>query len=65
MADCKSVNKELKDNIVGFAAYYHGKTVASAKSFDELAKNSEVQKLLGKEGFVIKHTVPEGMIAVY
>lgn len=49
----------------GFMACYKGETIASAQSFDKLANNAEVRELLGKKGLVIKHTVPEGMIAVY
>lgn len=50
---------------IGFAACYKGKTIATAQSFDTLANKREVKELLGKKGLVIKHTVPEGMIAVY
>ena len=50
---------------VGFMACYNGKTIASAKNFEVLAKRANVRKLLGKKGLVIKHTVPEGMLAVY
>ena len=50
---------------VGFMACYNGKTIASAKNFEVLAKRAKVRKLLGKKGLVIRHTVPEGMLAVY
>lgn len=51
--------------IPGFEACYKGKTIASAESFEKLANRAEVKKLLGNRGLLIKHTVPEGMIAVY
>lgn len=50
---------------IGFVACYKGKTIASASSFDKLSDRAEVRELLGKKGLVIKHTVPEGMLAVY
>ncbi len=56
-------NKKLK--IVGFMACYNGKTIAREQSFGKLVQNSKVKGLLGKKNLVIKHTVPEGMIAIY
>lgn len=50
---------------IGFVACYKGQTIASAKSFDILINNTEVKQLFGKRNFIIKHTVPEGMLAVY
>ena len=49
----------------GFAACYNGKTIATARSFETLANKPKVRELLGNKKLVIKHTVPEGMIAVY
>ena len=49
----------------GFVACYRGKTIATARNFDTLANKAEVRQLLGNKKLVIKHTVPEGMIAVY
>lgn len=50
---------------IGFVACYKGEIIASASSFDKLSNRAEVRGLLGKKGLVIKHTVPEGIIAVY
>ncbi len=58
----KRVNKS---QTLGFIACYRGQTIASARSFDVLAQKAEVLELLGKKDFIIKHTVPEGMLAVY
>ncbi|HEX75764.1 MAG TPA: hypothetical protein G4O12_04185 [Dehalococcoidia bacterium] len=49
----------------GFAACYDGKTIATARSFETLANKPKVRELLGNKKLVIKHTIPEGMIAVY
>lgn len=49
----------------GFMACYKGKTIAATESFDSLLKEDKVKRLLGNKDLVIKHTVPEGMIAIY
>jgi len=49
----------------GFAAFYKGEIIATAQSFDKLINKEEVKELLGDKDLLIKHTVPEGMIAVY
>ncbi len=49
----------------GFMACYKGKTIAATVSFDVLLKEEKVKRLLGSKDLVIKHTVPEGMIAIY
>lgn len=54
-----------KSQTPGFIACYKGQTIASARSFDVLAQKAEVLELLGKRDFIIKHTVPEGMLAIY
>ncbi len=54
-----------KSQTLGFIACYRGQTIASARSFDVLAQKAEVLALLGKRDFIIKHTVPEGMLAIY
>ena len=61
----KSNGAAQKLHSSGFAACYRGKTIATAREFDSLTNKEEVRRLLGKKGFVIKHTVPEGTIAVY
>lgn len=55
----------LAPRTTGFEACYKGKTIASAESFEKLAHRAEVKKLLGNKELLIRHTVPEGMIAVY
>jgi hypothetical protein len=60
----KQKSKTTKDYI-GFAACYKGQTIANARSFKTLVNKREVRNLLGNKDLVIKHTVPEGMIAVY
>ncbi|MEA2086396.1 MAG: hypothetical protein U9O84_05130 [Chloroflexota bacterium] len=50
---------------IGFVACYRGKTIAMASSFDKLMEKPLVKERLGKKDLVIKHTVPEGIIAVY
>jgi len=64
------MEKKIRENIkransVGFVACYRGKEIAFARDFGTLAKKSKVKVLLGKKDFIIKHNVPEGMIAVY
>jgi hypothetical protein len=65
MGKKKELVKTTKPVKIGFAAYYNGRQIASSVSFSRLAKNSRVRVLLGKEGLVIKHTVPEDIIAAY
>ena len=50
---------------IGFVACYRGVIIARASSFDTLMEKPPVKERLGKRDLVIKHTVPEGMIAVY
>jgi hypothetical protein len=50
---------------VGFMASYKGKTIAQEQSLGKLVQSPKVRGLLGKKELVIKHTVPEGMIAIY
>lgn len=59
---------EKKPNItagVGFVASYKGKEIASSSNFKELASLAKVKSLLGDKNLVIKHNVPEGLIAIY
>lgn len=65
MGEKGEVKRKVEPRSIGFAACYKGETIASAQSFEKLVNKAEVRGLLGKKGFVIKHTVPEGMIAVY
>ncbi|MFC1956303.1 hypothetical protein ACFLWZ_07325 [Chloroflexota bacterium] len=58
-------NRFNSSQTLGFIACYKGQTIASARSFDLLAQKAEVLALLGNKDFIIKHTVPEGMLAVY
>jgi len=57
--------KPASKNGVGFVACYKGKEIASSASFKNLANNSKVKALLGDKNLVIKHNVPEGLIAIY
>ena len=50
---------------VGFIAYYQGEEIAFAKDFSVLVGKSLVKERMGNKYLIIKHTVPEGMIAVY
>ena len=49
----------------GFTACYKGKTIAATESFEALLQEKKIKKLLGNKDLVIKHTVPEGIIAIY
>ena len=49
----------------GFIAYYQGAEIAFAKDFGVLLGKSLVKERMGSRDLVIKHNVPEGMIAVY
>jgi hypothetical protein len=50
---------------VGFIACYKGKEIASSANFKELANKANVKPLLGDRNLLIKHNVPEGLIAIY
>ena len=50
---------------IGFIAFYRGEEIAFAKDFGVLVGNSLVKARMGNRDLIIKHTVPEGMIAVY
>jgi len=61
MSEKKPVNR----NGVGFIACYKGKEIASSANFKELANKTNVKPLLGDKNLLIKHNVPEGLIAIY
>ena len=65
MGENRQVNNNKSLQRIGFVAYYQGKIVASSTNFEKLAKNAVVKELLGREEFVIKHNVPEDVIAIY
>lgn len=65
MGESKERNKRRLHSSVGFVACYNGKEIASADSLSELANRARVKALLGKKGLVIKHNVPEDLVAVY
>ena len=50
---------------IGFAAYYNGQKIARSTHLGKLTNNKKVKPLLGKANLIIKHTVPEDVIAVY
>ena len=50
---------------VGFIACYKGRNIAFAGDLKQLVGNSKVQALLGNKDLVIKHTIPENLIAIY
>ncbi len=50
---------------IGFVAYYEGKEIAFAKDLGVLLEKSLVKERMGHQSLIIKHNVPEGMIAVY
>ena len=50
---------------IGFVACYEGKEIAFAKDFGVLLRKSLVKERMGHKSFIIKHNVPEGMLAVY
>jgi hypothetical protein len=64
-----SGNKETKTrgarSTTGFIACYNGRKIASAANLHELANRAKVKALLGKKGLLIKHNIPEDLIAVY
>lgn len=52
-------------NGVGFVACYEGKEIAFARDFNVLINKALVKDRMGHKSLVIKHNVPEGVIAVY
>ncbi|MBI2850327.1 MAG: hypothetical protein HYX80_04705 [Chloroflexi bacterium] len=50
---------------VGFIACYKGKEIAFSRSFKDLANTAKVKTLLGDKDLVIKHNVPENIVAIY
>ena len=50
---------------MSFVACYKGKRIASAQTFGTLTSNRRVHVLLGNQDLVIKHDVPESLIAIY
>jgi len=50
---------------IGFVACYEGKEIAFAKDFGVLLRKSVVKERIGHKSFIIKHNVPEGVLAVY
>ena len=57
--------KEYLTKGVGFVACYKGKEIAYAVTLKELATKTTVKAMLGKKNLVIKHNVPENLIAIY
>jgi len=64
MREKKEIKKPTHHNI-GFIACYYGKEIASAERFDQLMNRANVKALLGNKDLIIKHNVPEDLIAVY
>jgi len=60
-----SEKKPVTNHGVGFIACYKGKEIASSANFKDLANHAKVKALLGDKNLVIKHNVPEGLIAIY
>jgi hypothetical protein len=60
-----SEKKLVGNNGVGFIACYKGKAIASSPNFKDLANQEKVKILLGNKNLVIKHNVPEGLVAIY
>ncbi len=50
---------------VGFIACYKGRDIAYAGDLKELMGKAKVQALLGNKDLLIKHTIPESLIAIY
>lgn len=61
----RAETKREEAKSVGFVAYYQGEEIAFAEDFGTLTDKPKVKALLGEKNLVIKHTVPEGMLAVY
>jgi len=59
------LNRKSIPHGVGFIACYNGEDIAFAKDFDVLIRKSLVKARIGRKGLIIRHNVPEGMIAVY
>lgn len=58
-------SKRIEHRTIGFIACYKGQEIGRAVSLQELSNRVKVKKLMGKKGLVIKHDVPEDLIAVY
>jgi hypothetical protein len=50
---------------IGFIAFYKGKNIGYASDLKDLVSKARVQALLGNKDLIIKHTVPENLIAIY
>lgn len=61
----KGIYTKPKEHGVGFVACYRGVDIAFAADFDELVSKPKVKSRLGQQDLIIKHIIPEGMIAVY
>lgn len=61
----KEKKKEFLTEGVGFIACYKGKEIAYAVTLKELTTEKRVKAMLGKKNLVIKHSVPENLIAIY
>ena len=57
--------RTLPEHGVGFIACYKGKEIAFSPSFKDLANTARVKTLLGDKDLVIKHYVPENLVAIY
>jgi hypothetical protein len=65
MAEKDKLRLKRGQGYIGFVACYKGRTIATSRTFEGLANRREVRGLLGNKDLVIKHTVPEGKIAIY
>ncbi len=61
----KKKRQTLPEHGVGFVAFYKGKEIAFSRSFKDLANTAKVKTLLGDKDLVIKHYVPENLVAIY
>jgi len=59
------LKRESISNGIGFVACYNGEEIAFAKDFGVLIEKALVKERMGREGLVIRHNVPEGIVAVY
>ncbi len=50
---------------VGFIVCYKGRDIVYAVDLKELMGKAKVQALLGNKDLLIKHTIPESLIAIY
>ena len=48
-----------------FVAYYEGKAIARARTFEGLVKMRRVKFLLEKKEFIIRHVTPGGAKVIY